>query len=76
MYTSAMTNDAERRIATLEKHMLLLTARVAELEQAFAASAGKLTEIMQGVEELRLINKELARLNGVDLKAARKQPLQ
>ena len=58
---------AEQRIAILEEHTLLLTARVAELEQLFSASADKLTEILSGVEQLRIINRELARLNEIEM---------
>ena len=52
---------AEQRIAILEEHTLLLTARVAELEQVFSASAGKLDEIAAGVKQLRDINRELGK---------------
>jgi len=67
---------AEQRIAILEEHTLLLTARVAELGQLFSASAEKLTEIMSGVEQLRVINRELARLNDVELAVLGKSTLQ
>jgi hypothetical protein len=67
VYTYGMT-DAEP-IAALEE-------RVARLEKAFAASANKLGEIIAGVLELKQLNRELARLNDVDLDDAGKPVLQ
>jgi hypothetical protein len=67
IFFGGITMTTERRITELEGHLLLLTARVAEMEQLFSASAGKLTEMMRGVEELRRINKEMARLHGAEL---------
>ena len=51
---------AEERIAILEEYTLLLTARVAELETLFRASASKLGEIIAGVRELKRL-KQAAR---------------
>jgi hypothetical protein len=66
MITMSNNTDTDR-ITILEEHTLLLTARVAELETLFGASADKLTAIIGGVQELKKINRELARLNDIEL---------
>ena len=67
MYTSAMTGA--ERIAELE-------GRVAALEKAAHMRAKKLDASIAGVIELKQLNRELARLNDIELHVLGKPALQ